>query len=73
LIRGHCQCALAAERAHINQVVGEALGHFREERLDEVDQMIEERVKQMRADSNESDDAEVLLLPNPLQRQSGQG
>ena len=64
---------LAAERAHIIEIAGQALGHFRQELLDEVDQMIEERVKQMRSDSNESDDAEVLLLPNPPRRWSGQG
>jgi hypothetical protein len=32
----------AAERNHIYQVVGKALGHFREELLDEVEQMIGE-------------------------------
>ena len=73
MIRGHCQCALAAERAHINQVVGEALGHFREERLDLVEQMIAERVGQVRAESNKSDGEEVLLLLNPLQRSSALG
>jgi hypothetical protein len=40
---------LAAERAHIYEVVGQALGHFSEELLDEVDQMIEERVEQLQA------------------------
>jgi hypothetical protein len=35
--------------------------------------MIEERVEQLRTDLNESHDAEVLLLQNPLQGQSEQG
>jgi hypothetical protein len=37
--------------------VGPAVGHFRDELPDEVEQMIEERVEQLRADLNESDDA----------------
>jgi hypothetical protein len=70
--RGHCQ-RIAAERAHIYEVYGQALGHFCEELFDEVEKMIEERVGQVRAESNKSDGEEVLLLPNPLQRSSALG
>jgi hypothetical protein len=39
--------ALAEERAHIYEVFGEVLGHFRNEPLDEVEQMIAGRVEQL--------------------------
>jgi hypothetical protein len=49
LVCGHRQ---HAERAHIYGVVGQALGEFREELLNKVEQMIEERADQLRADVN---------------------
>jgi hypothetical protein len=41
--------ALTAERAHTYEVAGEAFGRFRNELLDQVGQMIAERVEQLRA------------------------
>ena len=56
------------------KVVGQALGEFRNDLLEEVEKIIAEQVGQLRADvdpNRDSDDGEVLLLPNPLQRRSG--
>ena len=56
--------------SHQSQAV---IGHFRKELLDQVEQMIEERVEQLRADVNKADEGEVVLLPNPLRKRSGHG
>jgi hypothetical protein len=76
--------ALKAERAHTIEVVSRALGESQNGLLDEVEQMIaeaadqlrieiKEGIDQLRADADpkqESENWEVLLLPNPLQRRA---
>jgi len=59
-VRRLAAVTLAAERAHIYEVVGEALGHFRNELLDQVEEMIAERVEYLRADVNKGDEGEVV-------------
>jgi hypothetical protein len=58
-----------ARPAYMIEVVGQALGEFRNELLNEVEQIIAERVGQLRTDESpkrEIDAGEVLMLPNPL-------
>jgi hypothetical protein len=46
-------------------VVGEALGHFRNELLDEVERIIDERVEQLRPDVNKSHDGDYPAAAEP--------
>jgi septum formation topological specificity factor MinE len=66
---------IAAERDFIIEVVGQALGEFRDELMAEIEKMIAEEVKKLRAQlsrNQSSGDGEVVLLPNPLRKWSGQ-
>jgi hypothetical protein len=67
---------ISAERDFIIEVVGQALGEFRSELLDEIDKMIAEEVEKLRTEAKknrESSDGEVVLLPNPLRKRAGRG
>ena len=71
----HINTLISAERDFIIEVVGQALGEFREELVGEIEKMPAERVEKVRAEVNlkrASDDGKVVLLPNPLRKWSGQ-
>ena len=70
----HINTLISAERDFIIEVVGQALGEFREELVGEIEKMPAERVEKVRAEVNlkrASDDGKVVLLPNPLRKWSG--
>ena len=57
---------IAAEREFIIEVVGRALGKFRDELFDEIEKMIAEEIGKLGTEVNtkrESSDGEVVLLP----------
>ena len=71
----HINTLISAERDFIIEVVGQALGEFREELVGEIEKMPAERVEKVRAEVNlkrASDDGKVVLLPNLLRKWSGQ-
>jgi hypothetical protein len=57
------------------KVVGQALGEYGGMIIDHIEKKIAEEVGKLRADVNlkrASDDGDVVLLPNPLRKWSGQ-
>ena len=57
------------------KVVGQALGEYGDQLVAEIEKKIAEEVGRLPADVNlkrTSDDGEVVLLPNPLRKWSGQ-
>jgi hypothetical protein len=64
----HINTLISAERDFIIEVVGQALGEFREELVGEIEKMPAERVEKVRAEVNlkRASDEKVVLLPNPL-------
>ena len=72
----HINTLISAERDFIIEVVGQALGEFRERSWSgEIEKKTAEQVEKVRAEVNlkrASDDGKVVLLPNPLRKWSGQ-
>jgi hypothetical protein len=67
---------IAAERDFIIEVVGQALGEFRDELVGDIEKMIAKEVEKLRAEVNlkrASEGGDVVLLPNPFLRRAERG